>query len=177
MFALLLAATAHAATLAGVTLADAASVSGQRVALNGVGLREKLFIDIYVGGLYLTHTTHDPAAAIAADEPKRILMHFIYSKVTRAQIVETFEEGFGTQPGVAAQKANIDALLALVPEQVVAGQELALEYSPGKGTSLVLDGRTLGTIPGAEFMKLVWNIYLGPHPPTEELKRGLLGNG
>ena len=39
---------AHAATLAGVTLADTATVGGQPVVLNGMGLREKYFLDIYV---------------------------------------------------------------------------------------------------------------------------------
>lgn len=174
MFSLLLAASVHAATLAGVELPDAASVSGSRVVLNGVGLREKLFIDIYVGGLYLSHPTRDAAAAIAADEAKRVVMHFIYSKVTRAQMVETFQEGFGSQPGVQAQAANIATMIGWVPEQVVAGDELVLEYAPGRGTSMLLNGRTLGTVPGAEFMKLVWGIYLGPHPPTEDLKRGMM---
>lgn len=174
MFAFLLAAAAQAASLAGVTLPDAANVGSARVTLNGVGLREKLFLDIYVGGLYLTHPTKDAAAAIAADEPKRVVMHFIYSKVTKEQMVETFNEGFGGQPGVAAEKANIDKLIGLVPAQVVAGDELSFDYAPGKGTSLLLNGQTLGTIPGSAFMKLVWGIYLGPHPPTEDLKRGMM---
>ncbi len=174
MLALLLAVTVHAATLAGVTMPDAASVGGQRVSLNGVGLREKLFIDIYVGGLYLANPTHDGAAAIAADEPKRVVMHFIYSKVTKEQMVETFMEGFGSQPSLAAEKANIDKLIAAVPAQVVAGDELGFDYVPGRGTSMTLNGSTLLTVPGVTFMKLVWGIYLGPHPPTEDLKRGML---
>jgi len=174
MLALLVAGHLHAATLAGVTLPDSATVAGQRVELNGLGLREKFFVDIYVGGLYLSHRTTDGAGAIAADEPKRVVMHFIYSKVTREQMVETFEEGFAGLPGVATHRADIDRMIAWVPAQVVAGQEIVFDYSPGKGTSMVLDGKVLGTIPGAEFMKLVWGIYLGPHPPTEDLKRGML---
>lgn len=174
MFVFLLVAAVQAATLAGVTLPDAASVGGQRVSLNGVGLREKMFIDIYVGGLYLTHATKDGAAAIAAEEPKRVVMHFIYSKVTKEQMVEVFMEGFGTQPSVAAEKANIDKLIAQVPATVAAGDELAFDYVPGRGTTMTLNGQGLLTVPGTNFMKLVFGIYLGPHPPTEELKRGLL---
>lgn len=166
---------AHAGTLAGVTLPDAASVGGQRVVLNGMGLREKLFVDIYVGGLYLTHPTKDGSAAIAADQPKRVVMHFIYSKVTRAQMIETFEEGFGVLPAAAAQRANIEKMESWVPEVVTAGQQLSFDYVPGRGTTLVYQGRELGTIPGVEFMKLVWGIFLGPKPPTEALKAGLLG--
>ena len=174
MFPLLFAFSVHAATLAGVTLPDGAAVAGQRVTLNGLGLREKLFIDIYVGGLYLSQPTRDAAAAVVADEPKRIVMHFIYSKVTKAQIVETFEGGFSHQTGAAAQQAGIDQLFSWVPAQVVAGDELAFEYAPGRGTTFLLNGRSLGNVPGPDFMKLVWGVYLGPHPPTEALKAGMM---
>lgn len=179
MVALLLALVldAQAKSLAGVTLPDAASVGGQRVQLNGMGLREKLFIDIYVGGLYLTHPTHDAAAAIAADEPKRVVMHFIYTKVTKAQMIETFEESFAGLPAAASQRANIEKMESWVPPEVLAGQELTFDYLPGRGTTLLFNGKELGTIPGTEFMKLVWGIYLGPKPPTEALKAGLLGMG
>ena len=40
---------AHAASLAGVTVPDSATVGGSTLVLNGMGLREKYFIDIYVG--------------------------------------------------------------------------------------------------------------------------------
>ncbi|HEX6929025.1 MAG TPA: chalcone isomerase family protein, partial [Gammaproteobacteria bacterium] len=40
-----------AAELAGVTLPDTASVGGQELVLNGMGLREKFWVDVYVGAL------------------------------------------------------------------------------------------------------------------------------
>ena len=69
---------AHAASLAGVTLADTATVGGQPVVLNGMGLREKYFLDIYVGGLYVPAKTASAAAILAADSPRRMVMHFLY---------------------------------------------------------------------------------------------------
>lgn len=177
MYSLLLATVlaAHAGTLAGVTLPDAATVGNQRVVLNGMGLREKLMIDIYVGGLYLPAKSQDPAAIIALDQPKRVVMHFIYSRVTRAQMLETFEEGFAALPAAQAHRAEIERMESWVPAEVHAGQEITFDYVPGKGTSMLVDGRELGTIPGVEFMKLVFGIYVGPKPPTEALKAGLLG--
>lgn len=179
MFASLLLAlslSAHAKTLAGVTLPDTVPLGGQTVTLNGVGLREKFFVDIYVGGLYLTHPTRDADTAIAADEPKRVVMHFIYNAVTREQIVETFHEGFGGLPGVAAQQANVDKVIGWVPAAgVVRGDEMVFDYVPGTGTTFYVKGKAMGTIPGTEFMKLVFGVYLGPKPPTEDLKRGMLG--
>lgn len=35
------------------------------------------------------------------------------------------------------------------------GDELSFDYLPGTGTAMLLNGRTLGTIAGTDFMKLV----------------------
>src|SRR5262249_54353116 len=92
MIAALLVGTAWAGELAGVSMPDRATVGGQPVVLNGMGLREKYLIDVFVGGPYLTTPTHDDATAIDAESPKRVELHFVYSEVPRDKIVETFEE-------------------------------------------------------------------------------------
>ncbi len=172
---LLVTPLALAESLAGVTLPDSATVGGEVVALNGLGLREKFFLDIYVGGLYLQHPTHTASVAIAADEPKRVVMHFTYKSITKDQMLETFTEGFGDAAS-GPQGSNIAKMAEWVPAGgVKAGDELSFDYVPGLGTSMMLNGRVLGTIPGTEFMKLVFGIYLGPKPPTPELKAGMLG--
>lgn len=171
----LLCCGAHAASLAGVTLPDQVKVAGQSITLNGLGLREKYFVDIYVGGLYLQHPTHDAAGAIAADEPKRVVMHFVYKAVTHAQMLATFQEGFGDRAS-GPQAKNVATTGSWVPAAgVKRGDELAFDYAPAVGTTMTLNGVALGTIPGADFMRLVFGIYLGEKPPTEELKAGMLG--
>jgi hypothetical protein len=91
--------SAHAATLAGVTMPDTAPVAGKTLRLNGLGLRTKVFFKIYVGGLYLENPTRDAAKAISADETKRVVMHFLYKKVTAKQLSEAWEEGFHDNAG------------------------------------------------------------------------------
>lgn len=176
MLALLLSLSAHAGSFAGVTLPDTATLAGQTIHLNGMGLREKYFIDVYVGALYLSHPTHDANTAIMADEPKRVVMHFVLPKVTREQMLASFEEQFAPMAEAVAQRDNINKVEGWVPASLQAGQELAFDYQPGRGTALTLDGKELGVIPGTSFMQLIWSIYLGSHPPTEALKAGLLGN-
>lgn len=164
-------APAHAASLAGVTLPDSAAVGGQTLALNGLGLREKYFIDIYVGGLYLAHPTHDAAAIIAADEPKRIVMHFVYS-VTRSQISDSFHEGFANSPG--ATPDQVAQVIGAMPDSIQTGQEVVIDYVPGKGTTFSVGGKQV-TIAGLPFMKSLFGIFVGAKPPTADLKAGLLG--
>jgi hypothetical protein len=47
------------------------------------------------------------------------------------------------------------------------------DYVPGAGTSV--KGQLKGTIPGADFMRGLWSVYLGPNPPTKALKSGMMG--
>lgn len=167
--------TAHAGELAGVTLPDTATVGGQTLVLNGLGLREKYWIDIYVGALYLPAKTTDATKAIDDDVPKRMSMTFIYSHVTKAQLSETFEESFANSPdGGAATKDRFEKMLGWMTD-VYAGDEVRFDYVPGTGTTVYVKGASKGTIEGADFMRAIWGVYLGPTPPTAKLKTGLLG--
>lgn len=165
---------AQAGQLAGVTLPDQATVGGKPLVLNGMGLREKYFIDVYVGGLYLGAKTTDAAKAIEADEPKRIVMHFIYADVPAEKVRETFSEGFGSVSGAAAMKDKVDKLNSWMTD-LTTGDQIVLDYVPGTGTQVSVKGQVKGTIEGADFMRALWSVYLGPSPPTAKLKSGLLG--
>lgn len=163
----------QAATLAGVTLPDQATVGGRPLVLNGLGLREKYFIDVYVGGLYLPEKTKDARKAIDDDVPKRIVMHFVYSEVGKDKLVEAFDYGFDSVGAKSAQASGLASLNGMM-ETVKAGDQVVLDYVPGTGTTVTVRGEKKGTIPGAEFMKALWGVYLGPSPPTGKLKSGML---
>jgi hypothetical protein len=172
----LFAGPADAGSLAGVTMPDSVPVAGKTLRLNGLGLRTKVFFKIYVGGLYLENPTHDAARTISADETKRVVMHFLYKKVTAKQLVDAWDEDFGeNNPGASpAVKADVEKFKSWMSD-LVAGQEIVATYEPGKGTAVEVAGQEKGTIPGDEFMRALWSVWLGPHPPTEDLKKGMLG--
>lgn len=171
---LLLAAPVHAAELAGVSAPDTVSVGGQTLVLNGLGLREKYYIDVYVGGLYLPTKTTSSSTAIEQDVAKRLLMHFVYRKVTADQLAETFREGFAKDPGGAALQDEVDQLCGWM-ETMVSEDQAVFDYVPGQGTTVTVKGVSKGTIAGAPFMEALWRVYLGGSPPTEKLKRGMMG--
>jgi hypothetical protein len=166
--------TASAAELAGVTMPDTATVGGKSLVLNGLGLREKYFIDVYVGGLYLPEKTRDGTKATTDDVPKRIVMHFVYSEVTKDKLTVAFDEGFAAVGATTSQAAGLAQLNGWM-ETVHAGDQVVLEYVPGTGTTVTVKGVKKGTIAGADFMKALWGVYLGPVPPTAKLKDGMLG--
>ena len=174
MISLLFSLCAQAGTLEGVTLPDTVVAGGQTLVLNGIGLREKLVFDIYVGGLYLPVKSHDAAAIIALDAPKRVTMHFLFPHVTKGQIADTLSDGIDKYPEYVYLKPQLAPMIAAM-EDMNSGDEMAYEYVPGKGTTLYIKGVNKGTIPGLDVMTLVFSMYVGPHPATEQLKAGMLG--
>ncbi|MBK9374512.1 MAG: chalcone isomerase family protein [Holophagales bacterium] len=166
---------AAAKELAGATMPDSVTVAGKTLKLNGMGLRKKAMFKVYVGGLYLEAPASNASAILASDAPKALKMHFLRS-VDREKLVETFQEGFtANSPQKApAQKAGIDKLLATVTD-VKDGSVTTYTYAPGTGTVVNRDGKDVATIEGKEFAEVLFSLWLGPKPPSEDLQKGLLG--
>jgi hypothetical protein len=169
-----LGAVATAGELAGATLPDTLKAGEKTLKLNGLGLRKKAMFKVYVGGLYLESPSKDAGAILASDQAKGIRMHFLRD-LTKAQLVEAFQEGFeANAKGKAAEKAAFDKMLALVPD-VKEGGTLTFAYLPGKGTTLSAGNKELGVFAGKGFADAVFAIWLGPKPPSDDLKKGMLG--
>ena len=178
VIAILAASTLHTAALAreleGATLADTVKAGDKTLKLNGLGLRKKAMFKVYVDGLYLEAPSKDAGAILASDEAKAIRLHFLRD-LKKGQLVEAFQEGFDANAkDKAAQKAAFDKMLALVPD-VKEGSTLTFTYLPGKGTTLQVADKDLGAFEGKGFADAVFSIWLGPKPPSEDIKKGMLG--
>ena len=177
LLALLLAPTATAGQLAGVTMPDRATVSGRELVLNGMGLREAtvLMVDVYVAGLYLETKSSDPAAILDPERTKRIVLRFVRS-VGKEKLAEAWTEGFEKNAGdkraaVASGLAALNAAMADVKKEDV----ITLTYLPGTGVTVSVKGNDGAVIPGADFQRVLFSIWLGPYPPNVPLREGLLG--
>jgi len=169
-----------AGTLEGVTLPDTVSVNGVTLHLNGMGVRIKsvafIKVKVYVAGLYLATPSKNPAAILAADEPRQLVMHFLYKEVEAAKLVEAWREGFANNSAAAlpALKARLDKFCALWPA-MKSGETATLTYIPGQGTKVTIKGKEVGIIEGKDFADAIFAVWLGPKPPNPELKQGLIG--
>jgi len=176
LLSLLLALPAGAGTLAGVTLPDKAEVKGQSLVLNGMGLRTKFFIKVYVGGLYLAQKEKAAAKVLGADEPRRMVMHFLYS-VSKDQMCDAWKEGLEQntpQPSADVKKAF--STLCSWMEPIPKGNELVLTYVPGEGTTVEVNGKAKGTLPGKATSDAILGTWIGPDPaPGGDFKKAVLG--
>lgn len=170
------AAPSLAAEKAGVKLPDAYDLEGQTLVLNGLGLREATIfaVDVYVAGLYLPSKTKDVDAILKGDVPKHLTMKFVRD-VGRDKQVEAWREGFEKNAkDYAAIEARVEKLLGWM-DDLDDGEIMAVSYVPGQGTTVSVKGEVEGTIEGEDFQYALFRIYIGPTPPNEGLKSGLLG--
>lgn len=175
LLSLSLVAAASAADLAGVAVPDTAQVAKTNLVLNGVGLRKKFFIKIYVGGLYLPQKSSDADAIIASTAPDRILMHMIYS-VSKEQFADAWHDDFkaNNPDSYAALHDPIEQFIAWFSNSKK-GDVVTMDWVPGQGTEISWNGTFRGNIPGEDFHKALLRVFLGPNPPTDDLKDGMLG--
>lgn len=178
---LLLPLAVPAAELEGVKLADSARVSdaGPELVLNGAGLRTRVFFRVYVGALYLTKKTTAASAVISDTGAKRVALHML-RELSSDQFVSALEDGLKNNHG-AEELTKLDAptrqLRAIFDTVKTAktGDVIFIDYLPGAGTRIIVNGAVKGTIPGEDFNRALLRIWLGDSPADSDLKKGMLG--
>ncbi len=176
---LLLAPNLQAAELAGVFVKDQVTAeNGQTLVLNGMGLREKLWIDVYVGSLYLANKSDNVTEILSAPQAMRIQMDFIYKEVAKKKLLKAWREGFEKNQSKATLdklRDRIGQFYGYFDQNVVAKDQYILDYIPGKGTTVTKNDTVLGIIPGEDFKNALMEIWLGNFPADKKLKLGMLG--
>jgi len=170
---------AGAMELAKVTVPDQLSQegSGNRLVLNGAGIRYKFIFKIYIGALYLPEKATHAEAIINSSGPKRILMHFLYDKVEKKDLDKAWLEGFSANHDdqtLAELEPRINRFAALFSD-VAEGDVIWLDQIPGEGTRIYFNGELKDTIPGADFYQALLWIWIGDEPVTGSLKKAMLG--
>lgn len=162
-------------TIAGQQFFKSISVGNETLILNGGGLREKYWFDLYVATLYLKNKNSDGAKIIHKDDEMAFHIKLVSDKVTREKFLETVKEGFAKATAGKASKEEIKEFFSFFSDEFKNGDKIHLDYIPNKGLQVKKNGVVKGTIPGLEFKKALFSIWLGSNPPDENLKAGLLG--
>ncbi len=169
--------TGFSMEIGGVNMPDTLKAGDTNLILNGAGLRKKLWIKVYAGGLYLKAKEKNQNKIINADEPMAIRMEFIYNGVSAEKLIDAWNEGFenATKDNIAPIKKEIDTFNSYFKEEAKKGDTYEIIYIPNKGTTLLINGKEAGTIEGLEFKKALFGIWLCDKPADEDLKEGMLG--
>ncbi len=162
-----------------VTLPDNVTLDGTDVALqlNGMGYRTKFVFKIYVGALYTESKVESRDAVQALSGPKRVVMHMVYDEVSKEKMADAWNEGFeenNSDAQLDKLKARLETFIAYFPD-LKEGDVVLLDYIPGKGTRVTINGDVKGEIEGADFYTALLDVWLGEEPADDELKEAMLG--
>jgi hypothetical protein len=178
--ALFLAGRARAAHVGGVQFADDLRVSDRKLKLLGTGFYYyKIFIKVAAAALYIDESAagNKPVSeAILGDVAKRLEMQYFWGVKASDLVAGSSAILSRNVPENEREKVQpqIDRMFDLY-QNVSAGDRSAIMYVPGEGTSLLYNGKRLGTVPGAEFAAAFFSIWFGEKPLDAGLKRKLLG--
>lgn len=171
---------ASAAEVAGVRIDDKTRVANTDLALNGAGLRKRVFFQVYAIGLYLTQKSSSPAAVLEQPGPKRVAIHML-----RDVGAETFSAALAdgiranhSEAEARALEPRVQELAAIIAElkEAKKGMAIALEWQPAAGTVMLVNGAARGKpIAGEDFYRALLRIWIGDKPVQDDLKRALLG--
>ena len=175
--ATLFAATAFAADIGGVKLADKMTVGGQELVLNGGAVRTKAIFKVYVGSLYLPAKVTDPAGVLAKG-PRRIQMNLLRD-LSADQLLEALNDGLkdnNTAAEMAAVKAQSDQLSSIMKSfgEVKEGNVVTLDFVDGATVVTSMAPRR-GRFPARAFNRALTKIWLGDKPVQADLKKAMLG--
>jgi long-chain acyl-CoA synthetase len=180
IFLLGLSSLASARELEGVKIDDVMQVGNTTLQLNGAGLRKKLIFKVYVGALYLVEQKHTAAAILADAGQKRLTIHLLRD-LSSEQLQEAFNKGLSannTPDELVALEGKIKEFLSIFRSsgEIAKGGLITLDFIPGEGTRISINGAEKAHIAGAEFSRALLKIWLGEDPADESLKKGLTGN-
>lgn len=176
---LCLCANARAVELAGVKLADNAHVGSRDLQLNGAGVRSRFFFDLYIAALYLPAKSSSLAAVLADSGEKRIALHLLVG-ISADHLHSALKNAIAanhTPAELGALEAPLREFAAIFHAigEINKGDVVTLDYLPGSGTQVGVNGVAKGTVGGAPFYAALLKVWLGDRPAQTDLRQKLLG--
>lgn len=159
------------------TLPKTVSFNGEELTINGAGMREKFFFDIYAGGLYLKQKSTDAHKIADADETMAIKLHIVSGMMSKSKMASALRDGFkkSTNNNTKPLDDRINQFIGFIKDEIEVGQVYDIVYEKGKGSVIYKNGQEKGFVKGLDFKKALFNIWLGKKPADKGLKDEMLG--
>jgi hypothetical protein len=180
---LLVQGAALAMEVEGVKLEDRVTLSkgGPVLVLNGAGVRHKMvMLKVYVGALYLSGKKTDAEEAIRDAGPKRVAMHILADEVSAKDFIASLNNALAANH-IPAELALIEGRIRDLNRMMQSvgtlkkGSVVHLDYLPGTGTRVSVNGVDRITIKGEDFFQSMLRIWIGRKPVDGRLRDAMLG--
>ena len=160
----------------GITFQDTYTAGKDKLVLNGGGTREKMWMDMYVAGLYLTEKNKDANSIITANSSMAIRICIVSGLITSDRMLEAVDEGFKKSTGGKqdSYKDKITQFKKAFLDPIKVSDVFDIVYT-GDKMIISKNGTLKAEIEGLDFKKAVFGIWLGKEPADSDLKERMLG--
>jgi len=162
----------------GVTVPRKIEVQNKTMQLNGAGGRSKMWLEVYVQALYLSQLSQDPKFIIDSDTEMAIRIEITSSMVSSNKLTKAMNSGFEKSAGSNLEelRPRIEQFKTLLSDPITEKDVFVLWYNPFDQTVNVIKNEVVkGKVPGFDFKKALFGIWLSDKPVDEALKKHLLG--
>ena len=174
---LLMTTLGYGKEIGGINMPESLEAGKTKLLLNGAGIREKFFMDLYVAGLYLKEKSGDPKVIIEANEPMAIRLHIISSMITSKKMEKATRKGFENATGgnIEPIEVQIEKFISVFEDQIEENDIFDLIYLPRKGVEVYKNSESKSVLEGIAFKNALFGIWLSDKPAQKSLKKAMLG--
>ena len=150
---------------------------GVNLILNGQGTRVIFFMKVYDGSLYLETKSSDAEKIVNSNLPMAIRIDVISEMVTADAMKKALNEGLekSTNNNTDSISKEIKQLSLAFNTSVSSGDFYEFIYIPEIGIHVLKNNEEVSLIPGIEFKKAFFGIFLSDNPIQKNLKKAMLG--
>lgn len=153
---------------------ETVTAGNETLKLRGLSLFEYWAFDIYTGAFYTAQDVQNIDGALS-DIPKVLVLDYHHA-LKASEIIENSEHILKKNPNLnlVALRIRLNQLYQSF-KNVTDGDRYTMQYLPGEGTTFYLNGVRQLTIPGSDFQKAYFGIWLSQYSVSKDFTKGLLG--
>ena len=164
-------------TVSAIDAPQTIEFEGNNLILNGQGTRVVFFMKVYEGSLYLENKNSDADEIINSTSPMALRIDVISEMVTADAMKKALSEGLekSTNNNTDHILNEIGQLSSSFNSSVSSGDFYEFIYIPEIGTHVLKNNELVELIPGLDFKKAFFGIFLSDNPIQKNLKKAMLG--
>jgi hypothetical protein len=150
---------------------------GSTLMLNGTGTRVVFFMKVYEGSLYLETKSSDADQIINSNSPMGLRIDVTSEMVTADAMKKALSDGLAksTNNNTGPILNEIEQLSSSFNSAVNSSDFYEFIYIPEIGTHVLKNNELVELIPGFDFKKAFFGIFLSNNPIQKNLKKAMLG--
>ena len=165
--------------LKGVDVPGEITCGEAQLVLNGTAVRKKYGFSVYVVALYLNSPKNDHKDIMTRDRLGKRVHITMLRQVSGETFNSTIQKNIDTNFSDSEREefaSELEDFMACFDSGAILGEGsvVNIDFLPGVGTEIAVNGHVNDIIPGEEFYHAVLRLWIGD-PPQESLKTGLLG--